>query len=197
MAALIPDIKSLTGSSASQPEQVPKVGERAPQIEGVNYTSSAHIIAFVRHCGCPFAEKEVRQLGEISKKYESIRIVIVAHSEENVVQDWFKRIGESHFDKNALKNKRVIVKSDPNYNLFNAFGIGQLGWTQLFTKQTFGLLKELANEGIKNTQTGQGSNRWLNSGGFTVDHGGIIRWAKVAEEAADVCNYKEAVKTIE
>lgn len=196
MAALIPDIKSLAGSSASNPAQVPKVGERAPEIEGINYTSSPHIIAFVRHCGCPFAEKEVRQLGEISKKYESVRIVIIAHSDENVVQDWFTRIGEPHFDTQALESKRITVKSDPNYTLYNLFGIGQLGWTQLFTKQTFGLLKSLASEGIKNTQTGKGSNRWLNSGGFAIDHGGNVQWAKVAEEAADVCDYDEAVKTI-
>ncbi|PWN35177.1 uncharacterized protein FA14DRAFT_160437 [Meira miltonrushii] len=195
MAALIPDIKSLAGSSASKPAKVPQVGEKAPQIEGINYTSSSHIIAFVRHCGCPFAEKEVRQLAEISKSHQNIRIVVVAHSDESVVQDWFKRIGEPHFDKQALES-RVTVKADPNYTLFNAFGIGQLGWTQLFTRQIFGSLKSLASEGIKNTQTGHGSNRWLNSGGFAIDHGGNVRWAKVAEQAADVCNYEEAVKTV-
>lgn len=195
MAAFIPDIKSLAGSSASKPAEVPKVGERAPVIEVTNYTSSPHIVAFVRHCGCPFAEKEARQLGEISKKHQNVKIIIVAHSDETVVQDWFKRIGEPHFDKGAL-GSRVIVKADPNYTLFNAFGIGQLGWTQLFTKQTFGLLKSLASEGIKNTQTGHGSNRWLNSGGFAIDHGGNVRWAKVAQEAADICDYEEAVKTI-
>lgn len=192
MSAYIPDVKSLFGSKASQPAKVPSVGEKAPSVEGVNYTQSGHLIAFVRHCGCPFAEKEVRQLARVAKENQKIRIVIVAHSADDVVQDWFKRIGAPHFES----LDRVVVRADPDYRLYNAFGIGQLGWDKLFTRETLSNVKALAAAGIKNTPTGQGSNRWLNSGGFAVDHGGILRWVKVAEQASDMCDYEEAVRTL-
>lgn len=51
-------------------------------------------------------------------------------------------------------------------------------------------------EGIKNTRTGEGSNRWLNSGGFAIDTTGTVCWGKVAKDASDVCDYKEALQTL-
>lgn len=93
MTSLIPDLKSLFGSRASRPAQVPNVGDKAPSIDGVNYTQSGHLIAFVRHCGCPFAENELRSLARVHKRQPHIGIVIVAHSDEATVKDWFERIG--------------------------------------------------------------------------------------------------------
>jgi hypothetical protein len=36
----------------------------------------------------------------------------------------------------------------------------------------------------------------LFTGGFAIDHGGVVRWKKVAENAVDTCDYEEAVKKI-
>lgn len=85
---------------------------------------------------------------------------------------------------------------DPEYSLYNRFGIGQLPWSGIFNIQVLSSVFSLASEGIKNTKTGQGSNRWLNSGGFAVDHGGVVRWVKVAKDVSDTCDYLEALQTV-
>ena len=54
-------------------------------------------MAFVRHCGCPFAEKEVRLLAEQSRKWKEqgkqLHVVIVQHSAEKETQEWFEALG--------------------------------------------------------------------------------------------------------
>ena len=51
------------------------------------------LVAFVRHCGCPFAEKEVRLLAEESKRNKELHVVIVQHSAKEVTEQWFKDVG--------------------------------------------------------------------------------------------------------
>jgi hypothetical protein len=59
---------------------------------------------------------------------------------------------------------RVKVIADPEYKVYDSFGIGQLGYSGLFSWSVVTELRSLASQGIKNTRTGQGSNRWQNSG---------------------------------
>jgi hypothetical protein len=66
----------------------------------------------------------------------------------------------------------------------------------MISPSVIGDLKALAKEGIVNTETGDGSNRWLNSGGFAVDKEGIVRFVKIAEQASDVVDYEALVRTI-
>lgn len=51
------------------------------------------LVAFLRHCGCPFAEKEVRLLATQARKYGDLKIVLVQHSDARDTRDWFERIG--------------------------------------------------------------------------------------------------------
>lgn len=71
-----------------------------------------------------------------------------------------------------------------------------MGWTGLFSTKMVSSLLERKKEGIVNTQTGGGSWRWQNSGGLAVDPQGIVLWAKVAEDAGDVCDYPEAAQSL-
>lgn len=87
------DLQSLLPGHKGSPSNVPEIGEPAPQLDGINYTSGPHLIAFVRHCGCPFAEAEVKSLAKVQTKNSNVYIIIVAHSKEDVVNDWFERIG--------------------------------------------------------------------------------------------------------
>jgi hypothetical protein len=193
MTSYLPyDLQSVLPGHKGKPAKVPEIGEQAPPIDGVNYTANPHLIAFVRHCGCPFAEKEVKDLAAVQKADPNVYIVIVAHSEKDVVDDWFERRGKSNFK--SLDRVRVIA--DPKYEIYDRFGIGQLPFTALFSWQVISDVRNLAAQGIKNTRTGQGSNRWQNSGGFAVDIGGKVQWKKVATHAGDTCDYQQAVKSV-
>lgn len=75
----------------------PEIGSKAPtalsDLDLPNGTGNPALVAFVRHCGCPFAEKEVKILGEALRKHQDLRVVIVQHSEEKETKEWFDRIG--------------------------------------------------------------------------------------------------------
>jgi hypothetical protein len=165
MTSYLPyDLQSLIGVHKGTPSQTPEIGDSAPQLEDVNYSSNPHLIAFVRHCGCPFAEAEVKSLGNVQKSHSQVKVIIIAHSEQDVVNEWFDRVGKSSFS--SLEN--VTVLADPKYEVYDKFGIGQLGWSGLFSSSMITELRSLASQGIKNTSTGKGSNRWQNSGGYEL-----------------------------
>lgn len=94
-------------------------------------------------------------------------------------------------------SSRYTLVSDPTREVYAAWGIGTLGWGGMVNGRVMNALKTLKEgEGIDLTPTGKGSYRWQNSGGFAVDGEGKIRWRKLAEDSADMCDYEEAAKTV-
>lgn len=91
------DIKSLL--PASHPPVAPPlaVGSLAPLPAEFNLPSYSQdtLIAFVRHCGCPFAKNEVKQLAGILKEHDDgeINVIIVCMAQEEVAKEWFSEVG--------------------------------------------------------------------------------------------------------
>lgn len=91
------DIQSLLPRASPQTAKVPSVGDKAPDLPsqaGTSYSASktGTLVAFVRHCGCPFAEKEVRLLGDVAKQHPNIQIVVVQHSDEQTTKKWWETV---------------------------------------------------------------------------------------------------------
>jgi len=175
---------------------LPDISGPAPSALGpVSFPSGAPtLIAFVRHCGCPFAEKEIQLLAAETKKNSSLHVIIIQHSEQSVTEDWFASLnGPSLFPS----KERYTLVSDPQRNLYARWGIGQLGWGSMVNGDVMRKLNEQkTKEGIDLRPTGKGSYRWQNSGGFAVDREGKVRWSKVAKDSSDICDFKEAARTI-
>lgn len=102
IASYLPhDVQSLLPRSSPSTQPTPQVGSDAPALPAsagdLTYgtPSRGTLIAFVRHCGCPFAEKEVNLLGEVRKKFtkEQVEVVVVQHSDEAETKTWWERIG--------------------------------------------------------------------------------------------------------
>lgn len=101
------DVQSLLPRSSPQTSGLPTPGDAAPEIPRSSIVvnggsvspysgpSLGTIIAFVRHCGCPFAEKEIRMLGEVRKRHDEreVQIVVVQHSDEGQTREWWSTIG--------------------------------------------------------------------------------------------------------
>ncbi|KAF4555224.1 Hypothetical protein D9617_3g022960 [Elsinoe fawcettii] len=152
------------------------------------------LVAFVRHCGCPFAEKEVRLLGEESERNAALRVVIVQHSSEADTKDWFERMGGHELFPDQ---SRVVLVSDVNRELYAKWGIGVLGWTELVNADIMRTLHDgKIKEGLDITKGDWTGWRWQNSGGFAVDGEGRIRWRHLAKDSSDVGNWKEAADTL-
>lgn len=187
-------IKSLLPRASPETSDVPALGAPAPK--GLNI-SPGHptIVAFVRHCGCPFAAKEVLVLGQQVQKYPELHVIIVQHSEEPVVKEWFDIIGGPAAFGDRIKNLRLVA--DPERKIYAGWGVGVLGWGGILNMSGgFSKLSELSAEGIPSPFTLDGSWRWQNSGGFALDKSSIIRWEHIAVDAADMCDYATAASTL-
>lgn len=73
----------------------------SPTSSGQSGSTGGTILSFVRHCGCPFAEAEVRELAQLllAQEKESggtgsrpLRGVIVCMSEEDVANGWYEGV---------------------------------------------------------------------------------------------------------
>ncbi|GAM83936.1 hypothetical protein ANO11243_019260 [Dothideomycetidae sp. 11243] len=175
----------------------PEIGSAAPSSLGpINFStlSKPALVAFVRHCGCPFAEKEVRLLAEASSANARLHVVIVQHSPEAQTQEWFVRIGgHSMFPDMG----RVTLVADPERKMYAAWGIGQLGWTSMVNADIMRTLhKQKLQEGLDITKGDWSNYRWQNSGGFAVDSSGKITWHKLAKDSSDICDYGEAADSL-
>ncbi|KAF2220679.1 hypothetical protein BDZ85DRAFT_187111, partial [Elsinoe ampelina] len=152
------------------------------------------LVAFVRHCGCPFAEKELRLLGEQAERNTSLRVVIVQHSSEADTKDWFERVGGHEL---FPERDRVVLVSDVSRELYAKWGIGTLGWTELVNADIMRTLHEgKVKEGLDITKGDWTGWRWQNSGGFAVDAEGKVRWVHLARDSSDVGNWGEAVDVL-
>lgn len=71
----------------------PKIGRPAPNTPKI--TIEAHkrtIVTFLRHCGCPFAEKTFIRIREAAKTHRDIDFIAVSHSSEESTQTWLKSL---------------------------------------------------------------------------------------------------------
>ncbi|KAL1297360.1 hypothetical protein AAFC00_004901 [Neodothiora populina] len=199
----VPVLQSILPRSGPSAAPLPEIGAQAPALPGTDggdlitrgkSQGTPTLVAFVRHCGCPFAEKEAKLLAEETKKHKNLHVIIVQHSEEKETEEWFERIGA----KAAFTDSsRYTLIADPSRELYAAWGIGVLPWTGMVNGNVMGALKSLKeSDGIDLTPTGKGSWRWQNSGGFAVDSQGVVKWRKVAVDSSDMCDYSEAAGTV-
>ncbi|KAK6003455.1 hypothetical protein QM012_009226 [Aureobasidium pullulans] len=198
LASYIPAIKSILPQSSPTVAALPEIGDVAPapvgSIDLTHGNGTPTLVAFVRHCGCPFAEKEVQLLGAESRKHEKLHVVIVQHSDEATSKQWFEDVGGK---KAFPDSSRYTIVSDPERKSYAAWGVGSLGWTGMVSSDILDALKTLKeSDGIEMRPTGANAYRWQNSGGFAIDTEGKIRWRKIARDSSDVCDYAEAANTI-
>ncbi|KAK0543455.1 hypothetical protein OC846_005998 [Tilletia horrida] len=192
MSSWLPtDLVSLLPRSLPKASAAPAVGEKAPALEQVQFDKPT-FVAFVRHCGCPWAQKEVTLLGKAYKEScEKLQIIIVQHAEQSEIDQWWQTIeGAKHLPQ-------VKIISDPEHNIYASWGIGQLSLLGVFWPPSLWELIQLARkEGITNTTTRKGSLRYQNSGGFAIDEQGTVKWSKIAKHPADICHYDEVAKGV-
>lgn len=87
----------------------PKIGQPAPSTSLIDVeTNKRTVITFLRHCGCPFAEKTFIRIREAAKVHRDIDFIAVSHSEEEDTQTWLKSLPQHGSEPGNL---RVVVDS--------------------------------------------------------------------------------------
>lgn len=85
---------------------------------------------------------------------------------------------------------------DPERELYAQWGLGISTFTHVLNLSSMFAAWKLGREhGIWNRPTESGS-RWQTAGSFAVDGKGVVRWARVAEGAGDVLDFKCVLETV-
>jgi hypothetical protein len=170
----------------------PSVGTKAPSTSKIPLSSTPLVIAFLRHCGCPFAEKTFLNLREAARAHRDISFVAVSHSSPAATETWLASLPQAGSEPDNLQ---VVV--DEGREAYSAWGLGVASFGHVLSPSGLYKVWKLGREeGIWNRPTESGS-RWQTAGGFGVDADGVVRWSKPAEGADEIPNFEEAAVAIE
>ncbi|GAB1744680.1 hypothetical protein NU219Hw_g2220t1 [Hortaea werneckii] len=196
---------------------VPKIGDNPPSVPKLSFQPNRNdsgpprptILAFLRHCGCPFAEKTFLNLRETARNHRgpaqddqdaSIDFIAISHSSAAATETWLQSLPQAGSEPGNL---RVIV--DEELEVYRAWGLGVAGYGHVLSPRALGEVWRLGSEeGIWNRPTESGS-RWQVSGFFAVgglegkgegEAGMVVKWGRAAERADDVPDFEEGVRAL-
>lgn len=116
-----------------------------------------------------------------------MNFIAISHSSEESTEKWVIAVGGEW-------DLKVIV--DAERELYAGWGLGVSSlWHVLNPWSLYSVFKLASSEKIKNRPTESG-NRWQTSGSFAVDRDGVVQWSKVAMNADDIPNFKEALEVL-
>jgi hypothetical protein len=106
------DIRSIIPPSISPSAQKPlKIGDTAPILPLKLESDKPAAVAFIRHIGCPFAEKTFRDLRAFSETNggDDYQYLVISHGKDEDTRDWIQEIGGAG---------RIKVISDPDFEIY-------------------------------------------------------------------------------
>ncbi|KAI2626646.1 hypothetical protein GGR54DRAFT_591753 [Hypoxylon sp. NC1633] len=188
MSSLSQEWESFKAPPAKDVAPLPKVGEKAPTHPNLTLPSDKPtIIVFLRHCGCPFAEKTFKNLTALSTQHKDVHFIAVSHSAPEATERWVVQVGG---------NWEVQVVVDEERELYARWGLGVATTWQvlgpLTLYRTFRLGKD---ENIWNRPTESGS-RWQTAGAFALDRDRAVTWVRVPASADDLPDLEQALKSL-
>ncbi|GAB1320415.1 hypothetical protein MFIFM68171_10625 [Madurella fahalii] len=174
---------------AKQVAPIPQPGDRAPPLgDDIQFPrAKPALVVFLRHCGCPFAEKTFKILTSLSTRHPEIDCIAVSQSSRPDTDKWVVQVGGEW---------EVHVLVDPERDLFAAWGLGTSStWYAVNPWTVWSAFRLARDEGIWSREEESGS-RWQIGGAFAVDANGFVRWAKPAASADEVPDFKEGLKAL-
>ncbi|KAI0180891.1 hypothetical protein GGR52DRAFT_522110 [Hypoxylon sp. FL1284] len=188
MSSLNQEWESFKTPPTKELSPVPKVGDKAPVHPNLTLPSDKPtVIVFLRHCGCPFAEKTFQNMTSLSVQHKEVHFVAVSHSSAEATERWVVQVGG---------NWEVEVAVDLERELYAQWGLGVSStWHVLSPLTLYKTLQLGKAEGIWNRPTESGT-RWQTSGAFAVTPAGDVAWAKVAASADDLPDLDAALASL-
>ncbi|KAI0392197.1 hypothetical protein F5Y17DRAFT_374886 [Xylariaceae sp. FL0594] len=183
---------------------VPVVGAKAPTHPNLKLPSDKPtIIVFLRHCGCPFAEKTFRELTKLSTYHKDVHFVAVSHCSPEITERWVVSVGG---------NWDVEVLIDEQRDLYALFGLGtSTTWHVYSPAALYSALQLGKRENIWNRPAAEnGGSRWQMGGAFAISGGrdssdggdgngnadGVVRWAFVPPRSDILPDWDAAVQSV-
>lgn len=170
----------------------PAVGAKAPTSSKIQLSGAPTVITFLRHCGCPWAEKTFLNLREVARAHRTTSFIAVSHSSQAATDTWLASLPQSGSEPDNLQ---VIV--DEGREAYTAWGLGVASFGHVLSPTgLYNVWKLGREEGIWNRPTESGS-RWQTSGSFGVDGSGVVKWSRPAQVAEDIPDFEEGATAAE
>ncbi|RVD84279.1 uncharacterized protein DFL_006040 [Arthrobotrys flagrans] len=180
-------------SPAANPElsAVPKVGDHFPESDQLPQLQSLNgkpvLITFLRHCGCPFAEKAFQSFRSLSDAHPDTTFIAISHSNREDTDEWVVSVG-------GTGDVEIVV--DPERTLYAKWGLGFSSyWANIGPMTMWKALKLGSDELIYNRPTKSGY-RWQTAGSFAVDVDGTVRWVYVSRNAPDIPVFEDGLGAV-
>lgn len=154
---------------------LPELGAPAPVTEPLGDVRGPAVVGFLRHVGCPFAEKTMRDLSEAAERRPEITWIAVSHAGLEPTDRWCAAIGASH------KVKLVI---DEERSAYGAWGLGRSSLRHFAGRRSLSAAAKLARRGIRNRHPA--GSRWQRAGTFAVNADGKVAWRHIPRHAGDL-----------
>ncbi|KAK5112270.1 hypothetical protein LTR62_004431 [Meristemomyces frigidus] len=180
-------------TTTTNPSSSPALGQLAPKTPNLDLSSPSEptILVFLRHCGCPFAEKTFLNLRQAAKRHKSVAFTAISHSSAAATQTWLDSLPQAGSES---ANLEVLV--DEGLEVYGAWGLGASSYAHVVSPWALYSVWRLGREeGIWNRPTESGS-RWQMGGWFGVDGEGVVRWGRAARSADEIPNFEEGVEAI-
>lgn len=143
------------------------------------------IVAFLRHTGCPFAERTMQMLRDGAERSPGVQWIAVSHAGERDTERWGEAVGGTG---------AVRVVSDPTRTCYAAWGLGRTSLGHFMGRRSLAAAAGLAREGIRNRHPD--GTRWQSAGTFALDAGGIVRWRALPAHAGELPDLDAALRAV-
>ncbi len=134
-----------------------------------------HLVVFLRHTGCPFAEALVRDAHKWCALQPGVVLILVTHGDSEAAEQWFSAM-------NLPRN--FIHLHDAQREEYGRWGVGYAGWKSLLHPAMLTKLLALLGRGIRNRSAS--GTRWQKQAVFLVNGRRRIQWCHVAAHAGDL-----------
>lgn len=164
---------------------VPRPGDPARELPAPLEPGRPAIVAFLRHTGCPFAERAVQMLREAAASSPGTQWIAVSHAQAPETARWCLAIGGSG-------DMRVL--SDPSRRAYAAWGLGRTSLGHFMGARSLAAVASLAREGIRNRHPA--GTRWQSAGTFALDGEGVVRWVAIPDHAGELPDLDAALRSL-
>jgi len=179
----------LFAPKAPRTSTIPQPGQPAPDTPKIPLEPHKRtIIAFLRHCGCPFAEKTFLHMREAAQRHPDVDFIAVSHSDQRATDNWLQSLPDA-----GSKSGNVRVVVDDKLEGYAAWGLGPSGLLHVLNPTSLGAVSTLGKEGIRVRSTESGS-RWQTSGTYAVGGDGRVKFGGPARRADDMPDFEQFVR---
>lgn len=175
--------KTLLPPAARPVSRAPEPGEPAPALPDTAAASAPRVVAFLRHTGCPFAERTLQELRARADAEPDVSFVAVSHAPEAATDAWAEAVG-------GRGSVQILIDADRS--LYAAWGLGRSSLAHFMGRRSLRAVGGLARRGIRNRHSD--GTRWQAAGTFALDASGTVRWRHRPEHAGDLPDLADAAR---